>query len=304
MGCQCPDTSRITAHRERVHAVSDQLQGAGWWQATDGKWSPQEQASQGKWSPPEQAAQTQVPDAPRGAPPEDESVVTDQRRASAVDAAGATLVVVGIVGVVAWVWGLVRTQFVVAQFGSLGARLDMLAQQIPVLLLAGAVAGLGIGLRALAGTQPGSPARPVFGRPVGPMLLAGAAALVVFVGSAAIFGDHDDGISDLGAQFDDPPSVDDVVVIGAPTLTTPDGPPESAYTLEVHSDGCGVFRSGAIGDDLTWVIKDEDGFQVLGRNAAGETQYRYFRPGTYTVALESWDVGYYVTVSNEVTITC
>ncbi len=76
------------------------------------------------------------------------------------------------------------------------------------------------------------------------------------------------------------------------------------YTLEVHSDGCGVFRSGEIGDDLTWVVTDADGFQVLGRNAAGETQYRYFQPGAYTVVLEAWGGGYYVAVSNEVTITC
>jgi len=76
------------------------------------------------------------------------------------------------------------------------------------------------------------------------------------------------------------------------------------FTLEVHSDGCGVFRSGEIGDDLTWVVMDKDGFQVLGRNAAGETQYRYFLPGTYTVVLETWGGGHYVAVSNEVTISC
>jgi len=80
--------------------------------------------------------------------------------------------------------------------------------------------------------------------------------------------------------------------------------PQPTYTLELHSDGCGVFRSGDIGDDLTWVVKDLDGFQVLGRNAAGETQYRYFQSGTYTVALEAWGGGYYVTVSNQVTINC
>ena len=76
------------------------------------------------------------------------------------------------------------------------------------------------------------------------------------------------------------------------------------FEIEVHTDGCGVFRTGQIGDDLTWVVTDEDGFQVLGRNAAGETQYRYYRPGTYTVHLETWGGDYYVPVSNEVTITC
>ena len=85
-----------------------------------------------------------------------------------------------------------------------------------------------------------------------------------------------------------------------PTTTLP----QITHTLEVHSDGCGVFRSGDVGDDLTWVVKDLDGFQVLGRNAAGETQYRYYRSGTYTVALEAWGGSYYVAVSTEVTINC
>ena len=91
-----------------------------------------------------------------------------------------------------------------------------------------------------------------------------------------------------------------VTLPAQPTTTLP----QITHTLEVHSDGCGVFRSGDIGDDLTWVVKDLDGFQVLGRNAAGETQYRYFGSGTYTVALEAWGGSYYVTVSNEVTISC
>ena len=65
-----------------------------------------------------------------------------------------------------------------------------------------------------------------------------------------------------------------------------------------------MFRSGEIGESLTWVVTDEDGFQVLGRNAAGETQYRYYRSGTYTMRLEAWAGEYYVPVSNTVTITC
>ncbi len=96
---------------------------------------------------------------------------------------------------------------------------------------------------------------------------------------------------------------------GEPTVPSPDEPPAPddgtfEFTIEVHTDGCGVFRTGQIGDDLTWVVTDEDGFQVLGRNAAGETQYRYFRAGTYTVYLETWGGDYYVPVSNEVTINC
>ena len=63
-------------------------------------------------------------------------------------------------------------------------------------------------------------------------------------------------------------------IAGATAVTQPTQPtttlPQPTYTLEVHSDGCGVFRSGDIGDDLTWVVKDLDGFQVLGRNAAAK----------------------------------
>lgn len=87
-------------------------------------------------------------------------------------------------------------------------------------------------------------------------------------------------------------------------MPTSDSPPTTQYTLTVHSAGCGVVRTGEIGDELTWVVTDQDGFQVLGRNAAGETRYRYFVPGTYTVTHEAWGGGYYEAVSNEVTITC
>ena len=284
--------------------VSDHWQGAGWWQASDGKWYPPEQAP---------AAQTQVPGAPQRLTTDMEPMGARRREASPVDAAGATLIVFGVVGGIAWVWEFVRTQFVVDELGSLGARLDLLANQTPVLLLSAAVAGLGIGLRTLGGTHTGSPARPVLGHPVGPMLLVAAATLAVFLGSAAIFGNDDESVSDLGAPNVDPPSLDppsldplstDDVVVAPPRVTTSDRPQEPTHTLEVHSDGCGVFRSGEIGDDLTWVITDQDGFQVLGRNAAGETQYRYFGSGSYTVALEAWGGGYYVAASNEVTITC
>jgi hypothetical protein len=77
-------------------------------------------------------------------------------------------------------------------------------------------------------------------------------------------------------------------------------------TLTVHDDGCGVIRSDVPPgiENLTWHIEDEDGFQVLGRNAEGETRYRYFRPGTYTVVLEAYDGRASVPISNTVTITC
>jgi hypothetical protein len=236
--------------------------------------------------------------------PDGESIATQRRGASQTDAAGAVLIVAGIIGGIAWAWEFVRTQFVVDEPGSLGARLDLLADQIPLLLLSGVVAGLGIALRTLAATQTGPAARSVLGRPVGWMLLVVAAALVVFLGGATIVGDGDAGTADLEAVDEDEPGIDDSVLVAPPMLTTSDEPPEGTHTLEVHSDGCGVFRSGEIGDDLTWVVKDQDGFQVLGRNAAGETQYRYFQPGTYTVTLEAWGGDHYVAVSNEVTITC
>ena len=76
------------------------------------------------------------------------------------------------------------------------------------------------------------------------------------------------------------------------------------YTLTVHEDGCGVIRTPAEPNDLTWVVKDQDGFQVLGRNADGEDRYRYFQPGTYTVVLETYGGSEYVEVSNTVTIHC
>jgi hypothetical protein len=83
--------------------------------------------------------------------------------------------------------------------------------------------------------------------------------------------------------------------------------PQPRLTLEVFSDGCGVIRSEAPAgtfENLTWTFLDQDGFQVLGRNAEGETRYRYFQGGTYTVVLEAWGGSSYVPVSNEVTVHC
>jgi len=79
-------------------------------------------------------------------------------------------------------------------------------------------------------------------------------------------------------------------------------------TLEVFGDGCGLIRSepkpGVSYENLAWSIRDRDGFQVLQRNALGETHYRYFVGGTYTAVLEAWDGEKYAAVSNEVTIRC
>ena len=76
--------------------------------------------------------------------------------------------------------------------------------------------------------------------------------------------------------------------------------------LTVGSDGCGVIRSEFERDPrgLQWRILDEEGFQVLGRNAIGETRYRYFRAGTYTVTLVAWDGRSHAPISNTVTISC
>jgi hypothetical protein len=77
--------------------------------------------------------------------------------------------------------------------------------------------------------------------------------------------------------------------------------------LTVFSDGCGVIRSDTRPGEyrnLTWSFRDLDGFQVLGRNAEGETRYRYFQGGVYTVAVEAWVGTHYAPVSNTVTVHC
>ena len=82
--------------------------------------------------------------------------------------------------------------------------------------------------------------------------------------------------------------------------------PEASATLRVFEDGCGVIRSEVVGEarNLTWSVRDTDGFEVLARNAAGELQYRYFQSGEYTVVLTSFHDGEYKPISNTVTIRC
>ena len=96
-----------------------------------------------------------------------------------------------------------------------------------------------------------------------------------------------------------------VTVIAEPTPS----PTTSARRIQltVFTDGCGVIRSETRPQEyrnLTWTFRDLDGFQVLGRNAEGETRYRYFQGGTYTVALEAWAGTHYAPVSNTVTVHC
>lgn len=97
---------------------------------------------------------------------------------------------------------------------------------------------------------------------------------------------------------------------GAPTLTEQgrSGPVPTGslptFELSVLEDGCAVQRSEGDADGLTWSVRDDLGVQVLGRNALGETRYRYFLPGTWTVVLEAWAGDRYAPVSDEVTIVC
>ena len=78
-------------------------------------------------------------------------------------------------------------------------------------------------------------------------------------------------------------------------------------TLRVADDGCGVIRTDFAGDppdSLQWKVTDQQGFEVLGRNALGETHYRYYRVGKYRVVLEAFDGEKSVPVSNRVYIQC
>lgn len=78
-------------------------------------------------------------------------------------------------------------------------------------------------------------------------------------------------------------------------------------SLQVATDGCGVIRSqfsAGPPHGLQWSVADAEGFEVLGRNALGETHYRYFQSGSYTVVLKAWGGESYVPVSNAVSISC
>lgn len=78
-------------------------------------------------------------------------------------------------------------------------------------------------------------------------------------------------------------------------------------TLRVARDGCGVIRSEASDPSpqgIQWTVTDAEGFEVLGRNAAYETRYRYFQPGRYGVVVKAFDGTGYVAISNQVSIVC
>lgn len=154
---------------------------------------------------------------------------------------------------------------------------------------------------------------------MGPSLRGvGARAAVVVLSVAAVTGwgvaaglglalavGRDEPRSSLGALAEEDTDPGEIVV---PQPVEPGVPDVDTYEVTVHTDGCGVIRTeGPGGEDLpslTWSVTDADGFQVLERNALGETHYRYFVGGTYEVVLEAWGDGSYVPVSNTVTITC
>jgi hypothetical protein len=142
---------------------------------------------------------------------------------------------------------------------------------------------------------------------VGAVVVASAAGLL---GSGTAFAA---GFA-IGRITDDPPSTP---AAARPAAVSPDlragrGLPEPPapelprVTLQVHGDGCGVIRPELADEPhgLGWSVTDADGFEVLQRNAVGETHYRYFQSGTYTMELVAWDGQTYSPISDAVTITC
>jgi hypothetical protein len=88
----------------------------------------------------------------------------------------------------------------------------------------------------------------------------------------------------------------------------PNPTPDVHVTLQVASDGCGVERSEVTGstpiNNLTWVVRDAEGFVVLERSAEGEYRYRYFGNGNFTISINAWYGGRYHQISDEVKIDC
>lgn len=84
--------------------------------------------------------------------------------------------------------------------------------------------------------------------------------------------------------------------------------PDFAVTLSVEPDGCTITRSEVTGSsqvhNLQWTVTNENGDMVLGRNALGEYRYTYYRPGVYSVVLQTWHNGQYIDIGNEVKIDC
>lgn len=110
-----------------------------------------------------------------------------------------------------------------------------------------------------------------------------------------------------------PPATTPAATAEAPPATTAtapaggDGDPVGDRgRLTVAGDGCGVVRSGPADESrsLQWTVVDAEGFEVLERDAVGETRYRYYRPGRYRVVLKAFEGGRYVRVSNAVAIRC
>ncbi len=75
-----------------------------------------------------------------------------------------------------------------------------------------------------------------------------------------------------------------------------------SYTLTLS--GRTVYRSGALGDDVDWVI-ERNHVQILSRLASNELSYRYFKEDTghYRIYLDAFIYGGYQRVSNIVEYT-
>lgn len=84
--------------------------------------------------------------------------------------------------------------------------------------------------------------------------------------------------------------------------------PDARVDLTLNSDGCGVERGEVTGSspvsNLTWVVRDANGYSVLERSADGEYKYRYFASGIYTISINAWYEGRYHQISDEVNIDC
>jgi hypothetical protein len=76
--------------------------------------------------------------------------------------------------------------------------------------------------------------------------------------------------------------------------------------ITVLEDGCTVSRLTFANepDPINWEVTDSSGVVVLQRNAAYETQYRFFGTGPFTIALQGWDGEKYVKISRSTPIYC
>ena len=218
------------------------------------------------------------------------------------------LLAIASIGAAGWIWTVVSSLSANDGPERTTEALDVLASQATALLVVAIAAGIGIGLRVVATPAPSRRATPIFARPFAAMLLVGTfAAAVAIVASTALDRQSDTAALDdetvitLQDLFEDPRRGIDVPPV---RVQGANQPPSERFTLEVHDDNCGVLRSGQLGDNVSWVFKDPDGFVVLERRASSELRYRFFGTGTFTAVLTAWGGNRYYDVSNEVTVRC